>query len=170
MEIERLIRSYINDLKEKDLLTYERLPDIELYMEQLLGFFERILPELKTNNDDKVLTNSMVNNYVRDEVIERPINKKYAKGQISQLIEVLLLKNVLSLDELKELMDKDSSFNQFVEKYKYIKTSFLNSLTERIDEIKDDKDKLYELLLDLAIERSLSDLISKKIFYYLNRE
>lgn len=170
MEIERLIRSYINDLKEKDLLTYERLPDIELYMEQLLGFFERILPELKTNNDDKVLTNSMVNNYVRDEVIERPINKKYAKGQISQLIEVLLLKNVLSLDELKELMDKDSSFNQFVDKYKYIKTSFLNSLTERIDEIKDDKDKLYELLLDLAIERSLSDLISKKIFYYLNRE
>lgn len=163
------IRSYVKEMKERQLLTYERLPDIELYMEQMLSFFDKILPELKTSFDDKIVTNSMINNYVRDNVIEKPVNKKYSKEQISGLIKVLLLKNSLSLDEIKQLFNNKNDYNEFCQKYDYIKESFIDSFNKRLDEAENDENKLYDILLDLAIERTISSLISQRLFKYLSQ-
>ncbi|HBH13553.1 MAG: Uncharacterized protein XD91_0962 [Clostridiales bacterium 38_11] len=82
----------------------EAIPDIELYMDQVTNYLENQLNDLKIDQDEKTLTKTMINNYVKNELIDKPIKKKYKKTQIMQLIMLYQLKNILSINQIKELM------------------------------------------------------------------
>ena len=48
------------------------------------------------------VTNSMVNNYVKQKVMPLPVKKKYQKTHIAMLIVLSLLKTAFSLDEINQ--------------------------------------------------------------------
>ena len=52
------------------------IPNIPLYMDQILNFFEEKLNILKRNDDEKIFTKTMINNYVKAKVIPKPYKKK----------------------------------------------------------------------------------------------
>lgn len=79
------------------------IPDLELYMEQLLNFLNSRLEPFKRETDDKILTKTMINNYTKDQLLLPPKNKKYAKDHIMLLVLVYQLKNVLSIGDIKRL-------------------------------------------------------------------
>ena len=83
----------------------ESIPDIELYMDQVTSYLENQLSELKIDQDEKTLTKTMINNYVKNELIDKPVKKKYKKTQIMQLMMLYQLKNVLSINQIKDLME-----------------------------------------------------------------
>lgn len=82
---------------------YRALPDLDLYMDQVLYLIERTLG-LFSEPGEKVLTASMVNNYVKQKVLLPPVNKKYNKDHMAYLIVLCLLKKVFSLGEIQKLM------------------------------------------------------------------
>lgn len=79
------------------------IPDMDLYMEQLLTFLNSRLAPCKREPKDKVLTKTMINNYTKDQLLPPPKNKKYDKDHIMLLILVYQLKNVLSIRDIKQL-------------------------------------------------------------------
>ena len=85
------------------LPTWEGLPDLGLYMDQVITFLERqykpVYGEAK-----RIITPSMINNYVKGGLVTRPVAKKYDREQIAQLLIVCGLKQVLSIDEMKRLL------------------------------------------------------------------
>ncbi|MDP3386050.1 MAG: DUF1836 domain-containing protein [Eubacteriales bacterium] len=83
----------------------EAIPDIELYMDQVTSYLESQLSDLKIDHDEKTLTKTMINNYVKNKLIDKPIKKKYKKKQIMQLMMLFQLKNILSINQIKELME-----------------------------------------------------------------
>lgn len=105
--------------KCKKLLSHKTIqkgdiPDIPLYMDQVTDYMENILSSFKLDEDDKILTKTMINNYVKDKLINKPDKKKYTKAQIMELIMIYHFKNIISISELKNLFvaEKNLSENQ----------------------------------------------------------
>ncbi|MBQ3311630.1 DUF1836 domain-containing protein [bacterium] len=84
---------------------YEEFPDIGLYMEQLIEFLQSKLRVFATSSDEKLITSTMVNNYVKQKIIEPPVNKRYSRCQLLLLYVITILKQVLSIANTKELIE-----------------------------------------------------------------
>ncbi len=87
--------------------TWEQLPDMGLYMDQVITYVERLCKPLYAQG--KFLTPAMVNNYVKSGLIARPHGKKYSRALLAQLIMICTLKQALSQDELKKLLAPNAS-------------------------------------------------------------
>ena len=59
-DINKSLKLFADDLEGLDLVTYERLPDIEIYMDQMLTYFDRVLNPFKLSTLDKKITSSMI--------------------------------------------------------------------------------------------------------------
>ena len=87
------------EVGEYEALEWERMPEIYLYMDQVLTFMDKQLDLFKREGKDGLLTSSMINNYVKDGVLPRPEQKKYAKEHLALLTMICVLKPVLSIPE-----------------------------------------------------------------------
>ncbi|MCQ2452374.1 MAG: DUF1836 domain-containing protein [Oscillospiraceae bacterium] len=82
---------------------WEEMPDLDIYMDQLLALITRYLkggPE----SYSKDLTPSMVNNYVKQSIIPAPVKKKYNRPHLAALLIVCLLKPVLPIPEIGRII------------------------------------------------------------------
>ncbi|MBP3655544.1 MAG: DUF1836 domain-containing protein [Clostridia bacterium] len=80
---------------------WERIPDIGLYMDQVLTLTERIFSRALPDGE---ITRSMVNNYVKSGLIPRPVGKKYDREHLALLIMIGLLKQALSMECIARLL------------------------------------------------------------------
>lgn len=111
--------AYIEQIRSFHLPRYDEIPSIELYMDQVLTFIDDSLT-LIANPDEKILTSSMVNNYVKQKIIPLPSNKRYRKEHVASLIAVCLLKKVFSISSIHSLLvlssnsyDPEDAYNFF---------------------------------------------------------
>lgn len=63
--LEMLIQSAVN----QSCLEPEQIPDLDLYIDQILMLFEDKLGDTRRREKDKILTKSMVNNYSKERMI-----------------------------------------------------------------------------------------------------
>ncbi len=100
----------IKDIADKELwedpLPSNKIPEIDLYMDQILSLTE-----------DKGVTKTMINNYSKEQLIKPLKGKKYSKEQIIQILCVMNLKQSLSLADIKELMPQDEGAVDFNKVY-----------------------------------------------------
>ncbi len=95
------------EIKNFHLPRWNELPTIDLYIDQLVSLLEQYLSGyIKSDNekDDKIITKTMINNYVKHNVIKSPINKKYNKEHIASLFVIFVLKQVYSINDIKKLI------------------------------------------------------------------
>lgn len=82
---------------------WEELPTLPLYMDQVLMILEEALQlflEQSEKGKDRVVTPTMINNYVKQKLISPPEKKKYHREHIALLIMVSILKKALSMAEI----------------------------------------------------------------------
>ena len=82
---------------------WERIPDLGLYMDQVITFAERQCRELFMGGD-RIFTPSMINNYVKIGLVDRPVAKKYGREQLAQLLMICVLKLSISTENMKTLV------------------------------------------------------------------
>ena len=75
--INDILANWLEDLNQFSYKDYKDLPDIDLYMDQVVTFLDKQLSIFQTSSLDKQITSSMINNYVKGEVVSAPIAKKY---------------------------------------------------------------------------------------------
>ena len=84
---------------------WNELPDVDLYMDQLVSYAERHLEPLNVGQDGRLITSSMINNYVKMKLIPAPVKKKYGIRQVSRLLVIGSLKRDFSISELQDMME-----------------------------------------------------------------
>ena len=93
---------YLNNYR---LPMWEDIPDIGLYMEQIVtllkGYLDYLPPELK---EEQFISAATVNNYVRKKIMPEPIKKKYYRTHIAYLIMICSLKHCLSIPTLQTMI------------------------------------------------------------------
>jgi DNA-binding transcriptional MerR regulator len=172
--IKKTLEVWLNELNNFSFKKYEELPDIELYMDQVVTFLEKQIKIFQNSSLDKQITSSMINNYVKGEVVSAPIAKKYNREHLAAIEEVISLKQVLSIAEVKQILnerykdnpEKGEIFNSFNELQTEKITSTVNEAFKHLNDIDDNDTKA---LIDLALDFSLSAVayinIAKKILF-----
>jgi len=106
MDKDKII-TIIKQLTEDSVVVdYEKIPEIDLYMDQLTTFTEDKLKPYKRKNDDKILTKTMINNYSKDKLIPPSANKKYSRAHLALILMIYHLKNGLAMNDIGTLISK----------------------------------------------------------------
>lgn len=91
----------------------EDIPNIDLYMDQVTTLMDKHLSSTKRDDEDKILTKTMINNYAKNDLLPPPIKKKYSKEHVILLIFIYYFKNVLSINDIGTLLSlvKENHFS-----------------------------------------------------------
>ena len=84
----------IEKIIKHHLPRWNELPEIDLYLDQVVNYLEKYLGILSSNDDDKIITKTMINNYVKQGIMPAPEKKKYGKTHIAYLMVICILKQV----------------------------------------------------------------------------
>ena len=79
----------------------EKIPEVDLYMDQVTSFMEEHLK--KTKRSPEALTKTMINNYAKNRLLPAPVRKKYSKEHILLLLFIYYYKNLLSIGDIEQL-------------------------------------------------------------------
>lgn len=82
---------------------YELMPSIELYKDQLINVLKDYTHPFSA--DEKLVTSSIINNYVKQKIIKPPVNKKYNREHLAFLYVLCLLKRYLPIEQIKAGID-----------------------------------------------------------------
>ena len=99
-----VINSIIEGITSLLSIPVDTIPNIDLYMDQVTNFMETNLASHKRYADDKILTKTMINNYVKDGILPAPEKKKYSKEHLLILIGIYYLKDILSIKDVGAIM------------------------------------------------------------------
>lgn len=86
------------------ILRFSSLPDLSLYMDQVVSFLEKQLEPFVLTSEDKLITPTMINNYVKLRLIPPPEKKRYTREHLAMLFICVLLKHVMTLNELDSIL------------------------------------------------------------------
>jgi len=157
------LQKYAETLEQMHTAAWEQFPDIELYMEQVLAFLGGL-------GGAKGLTASMVNNYVKDGSIRRPVNKKYGKDQLVNLYLLTTLKNVMPIPVLAATLkglDFSQSHRERYDRFARTQDEAFARIAARIREElavpSDGSGELRLFALQMAAEANALQLASEKI-------
>ena len=129
---------------------WESLPDIDLYMDQVVSY----LPRQTAGGKEPGITSAMINNYVKDGLLPRAYGKRYHKEHLVYLTAIGLLKNVLTVRDIKLLLDIEIQEGQeqaFYEKLRMgIDEAFLQADAAISPELTEDA--LAEMAMRLALQ------------------
>ena len=97
---------------------WEDIPDMGLYMEQVIMLLKQYLdylpPELK---EEQFITAATINNYVRKKIMPEPVNRKYYRKQIAYLLMICSLKQSLSIPILQHMIPVDLTEEELKKTY-----------------------------------------------------
>ena len=139
-------------------------------IDQLVCLLEEYLSGyIKSDNEkeEKIITKTMINNYVKHGVINPPINKKYNKEHIAYLFVIFILKQIYSMEEIKKLITLgldtspiDQAYNRFcAELEKAIKMTFSGD-----SYIKNDRLSQEQYILRNVVQSFANKLYVQKIY------
>lgn len=98
-----ILEKMINSLNLEEQISYESIPNLDLYMDQVITLFEEKLTHTKRHEDDKLLTKTMINNYIKDKLLMPAVKKKYTKEHIVLMILLYEVKQILTIGDIKLL-------------------------------------------------------------------
>ena len=170
----KIFNDMIKHFEELDIVKSEDIPDILLYMDQMTGLIDEKLRSFKREEEDKLLTKTMINNYTKNKLLPPSDKKKYTKNHVMLLVLIYFYKNVLSFADIKRLCDlsiyenfekEDESFSKLYDIITSLendkKAEIIDDLKKRLEyshsrlnnfDEKDENIELFTFLSDIVLE------------------
>ncbi|WP_188454070.1 DUF1836 domain-containing protein [Virgibacillus oceani] len=135
-------------------LTLDDIPDIDLYMDQVIQLFEKKYEGQKRNADEKVLTKTMINNYAKGKLFFPVNNKKYSKEHLILISIIYQLKGALSINDIKLTLENlnkkvpeaefniEKLYNSYLHLAEANAVKFVDDVKENTNKVKEEIDKL----------------------------
>lgn len=139
---------------------WEELPNLSLYLDQVVELTTEALAEIMPSHEKKVLTSSMLNNYVKQSLMPAPIKKRYSKQHIAFLIVITLMKQTFSLSEIETTLNlalKETSLKEFYNEFVHQQEQSLAFVSQNMPANESNVEKPNQLIqaVTLAIATSL---------------
>lgn len=155
-----ILKDMIRTLELDKSIEVSSIPNIDLYMDQVITLFESRLTHTKRNKEDKLLTKTMINNYTKDKLLMPALKKKYTREHILLMILLYQLKQILTIADIKELFGSIIKEEQAdSEKLASIYQIYLNC---RLKAAEDFETSAYETSQGLAEELKKAELQEDK--------
>lgn len=156
------------------LPSWDELPQIHLYMDQVIGLINQYLGFfVYDESDEKLLTPSMVNNYVKQRLLPPPVNKKYSRKHLALLIMICTFKQSLSMAAVAQMLPADdenaimNDYERFAASHKRLAFYFIQQVRKSAEpiynETVDTGTEVNDLVVGSAIAASFARLLAGKI-------
>lgn len=143
---------------------YNELPEIDLYIDQVVTILQNNLSIFCKDPENPIITPSMINNYVKNGLLSSPIKKKYNKDHLAHLFVICILKKLLSISDIgeslrlmKKLYSVEDGYNIFCDELEYsLKSTFVKDYKVKDDILDSD---IREIATLKAITSAFSNCI-----------
>lgn len=172
MDMERAasaVAAWANEGETAAPPAWEELPAIPLYMDQVILYLGESL-KLFQREEASLLTSSMINNYVKNGLIPHPDKKKYTKEHLAGLMAVCMLKQVLSIQDIKTLLTGWEITGETYELFRGAHTQAVQETCRALEETCRTKSDLKQAALLLAVEANAKRAAAERILCELGRE
>ena len=169
------LQSWAKSFREFRANEWDTLPDIDLYMDQVIGYLNR---QLKNQGKDdreegQILTPSMINNYVKSGLVTHPNQKKYVREHLAQLYMLCSMKQILNIPDASELIRRLSEerngtkevYNSFVSDQHAINEGIALTI-EQIDAVSSEYD-LMRVAVGLVLNATAERIAAERIIALL---
>jgi hypothetical protein len=169
---------WASEVEGRTTADWENLPDIGLYMDQVVTYVERQLAAVWRLEREKPLTPAMVNNYANGQLLPRADSqKKYSRDHLAMLLILCTLKPVMPISDIARLLsgyrqggDMDGFYRIFRETQARAMTETTSKLREALGEVPEGGEgetALRKLALGLAVEANTRSLAAERILSLL---
>ena len=174
--------TYLNTYR---LPTWEQIPDLGLYMEQVIALLRQYLdylpPELK---EEEFITAAAINNYVRTKIMPEPVKKRYYRVHIAYLLVICTLKQGLSMALIRKLLpvgiseqEVRTTYDSYAERHALSAVYFVEQVRGVAGPILDHTDstpfsatRTEELIVSSAIIGGFSRLFAEKLMLLADKD
>lgn len=168
-EIEIELLEWCKEINAVHLPRWHELPELDLYMDQVVTFIEKHLNPIRGNGDNRIITPAMINNYVKLKLIPPPVKKRYTRFHIAYLIAITILKQVITIQEVKDgvdfqalLLGERDAFNSFCQEQEYALQKIASSLLEAKSVAKEPEITINNVALKMTTLAFASKMLAEK--------
>lgn len=153
---------------------WDELPNIDFYLDQVIALVNQYLGFFVYDpEEEKLLTPSMVNNYVKLRLIPAPVRKKYGRRHIALLLMICTFKQSVSMAAMSEMLPPDDEelihqeYIRFIASFqrisRYVVQQAKASAEPIYDEISNTGNEVSDLVVGSAIAASFARLLAGKL-------
>ncbi|QKS70090.1 DUF1836 domain-containing protein [Paenalkalicoccus suaedae] len=98
------LTKYVQNLPVDEHIEMEKIPELDLYMDQVIQLFDLAFHNLKRDEKEKIITKTMINNYAKGDLIFPIKNKRYTREHIMIIGLIYELKGTLALKDIERTL------------------------------------------------------------------
>ncbi len=164
---------------------WESFPDIELYMDQVVAVMEKALELYNKggSEESKLITPSIINNYVKLKIIPAPHKKRYNREHLAYLVMICILKQTLAISSIVKIIETNLEtksikelYNEFCSIYENVipfvnmGENFIEGDTQSEFEALEKSDDMNGFILKSAILSTAGKFICEEMLLAMNTE
>lgn len=148
------------DISSFHLPIYREIPTVGLYLEQTVKYINECLYPLGCIE----ITSSMISNYIKKGYAPRPEKKLYNAELIAHLLFIVVAKQVLSMENVAKLLNRQKQCYSVQEAYDYFCCEFERVLRQVFHLDSNVKSIAYNAPIEIRMLRSVVISVSHIIF------
>ncbi len=159
-------------LRSFRLPAWEDFPDLELYMDQMILLLNRYLTFDEALAEEKTVTASMINNYVKMRIMPPPVKKKYGRAHLAYLVIICSLKDALGISVIQKifppgmegelLRDRYNAFVRNQEKsYHYVADNIDLVALPLLQEQERVSERIHDLVMQVGVSASITKALTE---------
>lgn len=169
-------------LNESSLPSWDDLPAIDLYMDQVIELLNRYLSGLALfASENFEITRPMINNYVKLKMMPAPVKKKYGRIHLSYIIVICTLKQTLNISTIQKILPNEIPeeevkhiYNAFVanqkEAFEYVSKQADQIASNILMTEESNPQKIDNLIMQVASSANVLKCLTEKIVNFQNKE
>ena len=169
------MRNWNSLLNDYRIPSWEELPTIELYMDQVIVLMTQYLKTFLTSElDTPMITPPMINNYVKLRAMPAPVKKKYSKIHVAYLIMISSLKQALSIPTIQKILplfETEERVKELFEKFRENQHKAFKYITRKVCAVTDpilesentDPGRMYDIALQIAVSANVFKMLSEDV-------
>lgn len=158
------LKTALAPLKGFKMPRYSELPEIDLYMDQIISIAEKYLAPL-TVGDKSIITPSMINNYVKNNIIPPPQKKRYTRDHLAKIIIICTMKQTVEITDIAATLNQsietngiERTFDSFAKRYEDDLSQTVENATALAEE---DDGSVLDVILAGAVRSNTSRLVAE---------
>lgn len=159
-------------LQEFQLPKWEDFPEFELYMDQMIILLNNYLA-IGDGGEEKQVTASMINNYVKMRIMPPPVKKKYNRTHLAYLVVICSLKDALGISAIQKMFPPDLEgemlrlrYNSFVRNqckaYQFVVQNTDSVAIPLLQEQECISNRIYDLVMQVGVCASITKTLAER--------
>ena len=150
---------------------WEALPALPLYMDQVVYLLNQYLSLPPVQEEERIVTPAMINNYVKLKIIPAPVKKRYSRAHLAYLLMVCVMKQTLNTADIRRLLpgnpDEETAratYAAFVGAFHGMKDYFAEEVRKASKPIwEEDGPAVSQLIFEASAAANLSKLLAEQL-------